>query len=144
VTCKYHRMQKHKYDISCPDLFLWNPYCTHQSTKNSASMLRARRHRNALHDPQIAPDAKTQVRRKVSQRIFCGIRTGPTQERKIVHRHFASRTHGNALHDSQILPEAKTQVRLNVSHHTFFWNLYRSHTSMKNSASTFHAPECTA
>jgi hypothetical protein len=33
-------------------------------------------HQNALRDPMIAPDAKTQARRNESRCPFCGIRTG--------------------------------------------------------------------
>jgi hypothetical protein len=25
VTRRYHRMEKHKFAISCPEAFLWNP-----------------------------------------------------------------------------------------------------------------------
>jgi hypothetical protein len=41
VTRRYHHMQKHKFSIICPDAFLWNPYQSHPSNKNSASMFRA-------------------------------------------------------------------------------------------------------
>jgi hypothetical protein len=46
---------------------------------NSATMFRARTYHNALRDLHIPSDGKAQVRRKVSQRAFCGFRTGTTQ-----------------------------------------------------------------
>jgi hypothetical protein len=36
-------------------------------------------HQNALRDPQMTPDAKTQVQHNVFQRTFYGIHIGPTQ-----------------------------------------------------------------
>jgi hypothetical protein len=53
---------------------------------------------NALRDPQIAPDAKSQV-----QWIY----TGPTWARKVVHQCFMPRTHYNILRDPQITADAK-------------------------------------
>jgi hypothetical protein len=76
-------------------------------------------HRNALHDPHIPTDIKTQVWCKLSRRAFCGIHTGPTRARKIVHIRFTPGTHSNALRDPQIPPNAKTQVWHNVSRHAF-------------------------
>jgi hypothetical protein len=38
-----------------------------------------RMQQNALRDPQIPTDAKTQLQRNVSWHAFCGIRTGPTR-----------------------------------------------------------------
>jgi hypothetical protein len=48
----------------------------------------APKHQNALRDPQIPPDAETQVQSNMSRRAFCGNRTRPTQSRKIVPRCF--------------------------------------------------------
>jgi hypothetical protein len=75
----------------------------------------ARTHQNALRDPQLPPDAKTQVRHNVSRRGFCVICTGPTRVQKIVRRCFTPRRHRNALRDPQKPPDAKTQVQRNVS-----------------------------
>jgi hypothetical protein len=36
-------------------------------------------HLNALRDPQIPLDAKSQVQRSMTQHTFCGNRNGPTQ-----------------------------------------------------------------
>jgi hypothetical protein len=41
-----------------------------------------------LRDPEIPPDAKTQVQRNVSHHVFYGNRTGPTRAQKIVCRCF--------------------------------------------------------
>jgi hypothetical protein len=105
VTPRFYRMQKHKFGVMCPTRFLWKWHQAHLTMKNSVSTFRApdipecttlptdstgcknivRRcfepwtHRNALHDPQIPPDAKIQVWRNVSQRAFYGNRYRPTQ-----------------------------------------------------------------
>jgi hypothetical protein len=75
----------------------------------------AQTHWNALHDPHILPDAKTQVRCNVTRHAFYGNCTGPIKHEKIVRRCFAPQTQWNALRDPQIPPNAKTQVRRNVS-----------------------------
>jgi hypothetical protein len=67
-------------------------------------------HRNALFDPPLPPDAKTQVQRNMSRHTFYGNRSGPTQARKIERRGFASRSHVDALCDPQMPPKAKVQV----------------------------------
>jgi hypothetical protein len=41
VNCRYHQMQKHKFGVRCPDVFLWNLYRSHTSKKNSALTFRA-------------------------------------------------------------------------------------------------------
>jgi hypothetical protein len=100
-------------------------------------------HPNALRDPHIPPDGKTQIRRNVPRRAFCGICTSTTQALKIVCRCCMSQTHQNALRDPMPL-DAKTQVQRNVSH--FLWKLHRAHPSFKNSVPMFRAPdapECT-
>jgi hypothetical protein len=79
----------------------------------------AQMHRNALHDPLLPPNAKTQLRRKLSRHVFCGIRTDPTRARKIVRICFAPWMHSNPLRDQQIPPDAKTQVWHKVSQRTF-------------------------
>jgi hypothetical protein len=79
----------------------------------------ARTHQNPLCNSQIPPDAKTQVLRNLSRRAFCGIRTGPTRELKIVRERFTTRVHRTVLRDPQIPPDAKTQVRRNMSRHGF-------------------------
>jgi hypothetical protein len=61
---KSHRMQKHKFDICVSRHFLQKP---HPSMKNSVSMFHAPEAWKAFHDPQIPPDAKTQVWRNVSR-----------------------------------------------------------------------------
>jgi hypothetical protein len=35
VACRFHRMQKHKFGVKWPVCFLWNPYRSHPSMKNS-------------------------------------------------------------------------------------------------------------
>jgi hypothetical protein len=37
VTRRSHRMQKHKFSVTCPYAFLLNPYRSHSSMKNSES-----------------------------------------------------------------------------------------------------------
>jgi hypothetical protein len=71
-------------------------------------------HRNALPDPPIAPNIKTQVQRNLSCLTFYGIHTGPTQVIKIVHQRFAPRAHQNALRDPQLIADAKTQLQRSV------------------------------
>jgi hypothetical protein len=44
------------------------------------------------------------------------------------------RTHKNVIRDPQITQDAKTQVRI-------LWDLQWAHKSMKNSVSTFCAPD---
>jgi hypothetical protein len=64
--------------------FLWKPHRAHPSMKYSAKHFVPRMQRNALRDPQIPPEAKTQVRCYVSRCVFCRICTGPTRGQKIV------------------------------------------------------------
>jgi hypothetical protein len=66
-----------------------------------------RTHRNALCDPHVPPDAKTQVWGHVSLRALSGFRTVPIRARKIVHPCFTPWAHRNALRDSEIQPDAK-------------------------------------
>jgi hypothetical protein len=66
-----------------------------------------RTHQNALRDPQITLDTKTEVKHNMSLHTFCRIHTYHTRARKIVLRRFAPRTDQNALHDPQIPPDAK-------------------------------------
>jgi hypothetical protein len=42
----------------------------------------SRVHKNALHDPQIPPDAKTPVRRNVSSALFMETAPGPPEHEK--------------------------------------------------------------
>jgi hypothetical protein len=77
---------------------------------------------NVLRDQDIPPSAKTQVRRNMSTRAFCGIHTGPTSARKIGRRQLAGRKDKKALRDPQIPPDAKTQVRPNVNWLAFYGN----------------------
>jgi hypothetical protein len=80
-------MQKHRFGVTCPDtLFLESVPVPHEQEKL---------------------DVKIQVWCTVSQRVFSGIHTGPTQARKIVRRRFTPRTHRNALRGPQIIPDAK-------------------------------------
>jgi hypothetical protein len=50
--------------------------------KNSASTFHTLDALEALRDPQIPSDPKTQVWRNVSWQAFCGIRTGTTKQEK--------------------------------------------------------------
>jgi hypothetical protein len=36
TTRKFHQIEKHKFSITCPNLFLSNPYQSHLSMKNNA------------------------------------------------------------------------------------------------------------
>jgi hypothetical protein len=55
----------------------------HEKNKKSNKIVHqyfaAQTHQIALSDPQIPPDAKTQVQRNVSRCTFYGNHTGPTQ-----------------------------------------------------------------
>jgi hypothetical protein len=42
VTRISHGMQKHEFDVACPDAFLWKPHQSLPSMKNTESMIRAR------------------------------------------------------------------------------------------------------
>jgi hypothetical protein len=70
-------MQNHKFDVMCPSVLFMEP-----APGRLENVVRRRfmpqTHWNALRDPQIPPDAKTQVRRNVSLHTFYIIRTGPT------------------------------------------------------------------
>jgi hypothetical protein len=79
-------------------------------------------HQNAVHDPQIPLDVKTQVQRNVSQRGFYGNSSGPTSALKMERRRFTPQTHWSALRDPQIQLKAKTQVRRNMSQRAFSRN----------------------
>jgi hypothetical protein len=72
---------------------------------NSASTFRITDTPNTLREPQIASDAKTQIRCIVPRCAFCGMRTGPTRATKILRRHFTPQTHQNAPRDMQITLE---------------------------------------
>jgi hypothetical protein len=75
--------------------------------ENSASMFHARTQWNVLRDPQLPPDAKTQVRHNVSRSTFNVNSDGPIQAWKIVRRRFVPLTHQNALRDPHIPPNAE-------------------------------------
>jgi hypothetical protein len=118
VTRRSHRMQKHKFPVMWPNTLFYG--IRTEPTRAWKIMRRhftPRPHPNALCDPPIDSDAKTQVRRNMSRCEFYGIYTGPTWAWKIVRRCFMPRTHLNALCDMQIAPDAKTQVRYKVSYH---------------------------
>jgi hypothetical protein len=97
--------------------FLCNPYGSHTSMKNSVSMFHAPY--APLHDPHIAPYAKTKVLRFLSQRTFYGIRNSPTPSMKNSASMFRPGRHRNELCDPQIPPNAKTQVRRKLSRRVF-------------------------
>jgi hypothetical protein len=59
-------------------------------------------HYNALRDPHTLLDAKALVRLYVSNCTFCGIYTGPTCAREIVHLRFTPQMHRDALCDPRI------------------------------------------
>jgi hypothetical protein len=69
-----------------------------------------RTHQNALDEPQIPLEAKTQVPHNLSPCTFYGNYIGPTRARKILRRCFTSRMHRNPLCDPQIKPDAKKEV----------------------------------
>jgi hypothetical protein len=73
-------MQKHKFSVTCPGVLFMET--VPDPTKHEKIMCRRfapQTQRNALHDPKIPLDAKTQVRRNVSQCAFYGNLTGPTR-----------------------------------------------------------------
>jgi hypothetical protein len=72
-------MQKHKFNITYPDAPVWYLRWAQPSMKNSVSTFHGPDTTECTTCPQIAPDAKTQVKCNVSRRAFCGIRTGPTR-----------------------------------------------------------------
>jgi hypothetical protein len=77
VTHRSHQIQKHKFGITCPGgAFYGNRTGPTQLSKMVCRHLTPRTHRNALRDPQILPDAKTQVQHNVSWCAFYGNRTG--------------------------------------------------------------------
>jgi hypothetical protein len=102
-----------------PVHFLSNPYWSHLSMKIVCCCFMPRMHQNALCDPQIPLDAKTQVWQNVSRCAFYENHTGPTHSSKIVHQCFAPRTQWNGLRDPHIPPDAKTQVLRNMSQRAF-------------------------
>jgi hypothetical protein len=77
-------------------------------------------HQNALCDPQIPLNAKTQVQHKVSRRTFCHIRTSRTRALKMVRQRFVPWIHWIALRDLQIPSDVKTQVWRNVPRQAFY------------------------
>jgi hypothetical protein len=91
-------MQKHKFNVRCPNAFFVASVPIQLKQGYSASM---------LHAPN-APDAKTYVPRNVSHCALYRIHTCPTRACKIVHRRFVPQTHRNALRDPHVLPDAKT------------------------------------
>jgi hypothetical protein len=97
-------------------------------------------HQNALRDPPIEPNVKTQFRRNVSCRTFYGIRTGPTRAIKILHQRCVPRTHQNALRDPQITADAKTQLWRSVFKHSLNGNHTRP-PEQENSVLTFRSPD---
>jgi hypothetical protein len=82
VASRSHGMQKHKFNITCPEVSY--------GTRTRPTRTRKIVHRhftlwmpwNALHDLQIAQDAKTQVWRNVSRHTSCGTRTSPPKHMK--------------------------------------------------------------
>jgi hypothetical protein len=107
VTCRSHRMQKQKCDVTCPiTIFV-------------ESVLVPPKHENRCVD--ISRLGRTEVhyltrrshrRKKNNFGTMC-------PEVLFVCRHFAPRMHRNALCDVQIPPDAKTKVQCNMSHHNF-------------------------
>jgi hypothetical protein len=80
MTHRSHQMQKIQvlYYVSGPMPFVWIRTGHTCAWKILHRWSAHRMHQNGLRDPTISVDAKTQVRRNVSQCAFCGIRTGPT------------------------------------------------------------------
>jgi hypothetical protein len=92
VTHKSHRMQEHKFGVTCPGtLFVESTLVRCKHEKIACRRFTARMHRNALRDPQIPHDAKIQVQCNVSGGDFNGNHIGSTPAGKIVHRCFAPR-----------------------------------------------------
>jgi hypothetical protein len=78
VTRRSHQTQKHKFGVTCPGAPFEQIALGPPEHENKFVTFRALDHQNALRDPQIALDAKTQVQRNVSRHTFCGMRTGST------------------------------------------------------------------
>jgi hypothetical protein len=79
VTRRSHLMQKHKFGVTCSGtLFVKSVPVPHEHEKNESSF-RACMHHDALCDPQIKPDAKTQVQCNLSRHALYGNLTGPTR-----------------------------------------------------------------
>jgi hypothetical protein len=79
MTRRSHRMQQHKFGITCPGALYMETALSPPIMKNCASMFRAQTHQNALCDPQIPPDQKTQVHCNVCWHGFFGNHIGRTR-----------------------------------------------------------------
>jgi hypothetical protein len=133
---------------SCPSALFRENTPGHPSMKIVHWRFVPQTHRNALCEPQIAQDVKTQVQRNVSWRAFYEIHTRPIWTRKIVYRHFMCWMHQNA--ECTTWPTDKTRCKkINfcvTCPDTLFMETTQAHPSMKNIASTFCSPdalECT-
>jgi hypothetical protein len=140
VTRISHRMQKHKFGVMCPGtLFVETAPGPPEHEKLCIDISRPDAHKCTTW-PKDRTGCKTQVRRNVSRRAFCGNRSGCNRAWKIVRRCLMPQTHQNALYDPQIAPDAKTTSSVWRVLASFLWKPHRAHPSMKNSASKFHAP----
>jgi hypothetical protein len=63
-------MQKHKFSVTYPGALLYKPHWALPRMKTVCQRIMIRTHQNALCDPQIPMDAKTQVRHHVSRYSF--------------------------------------------------------------------------
>jgi hypothetical protein len=58
VTDRSHRIQKHKFDVSCPSTLSWYPHRALSSMKIVRQFIMLQTPHNAQRDPQIPPDEK--------------------------------------------------------------------------------------
>jgi hypothetical protein len=123
VTRRSQQMPKHKFGITFPSaLFMEIALGPPEHGNSVLTFCISDAPKCTMWPTDPTGCKKTQVCRNVSWRTFCGIRTGPTETWKIVHRCITPRTYHNTLCDPQIPRDAKTQVRHNVSQHTFYGN----------------------
>jgi hypothetical protein len=79
VTHRSHWVQKHKFDVTRPNLLLCNPYLSHLSMKNSVSCFMARMQWNALHDLHIPRMQNYKLEVMCRGTLFMKTTLGPPQ-----------------------------------------------------------------
>jgi hypothetical protein len=141
VTRRSHRMEKTSLAYRVPARYLWNPYRSHPSMKNSASMfsrlghkiinyLTCRSYRMQKHMFGVTcPGA-----------LFVETALGPPEHEKQCI---------NFLCPGRTSMHYVTRRSLQMQKHMFgimgprahLWNPYQSHPSLNNSASTFRSPD---
>jgi hypothetical protein len=80
VTSRSHQMQKHEFGIRCSSmLFMQTAPVPPEHEKSCVDVSRPGCMGNTQRDPQMPPNAKTQVRRNISLSAFYGNYNGPTR-----------------------------------------------------------------